>query len=390
MIVHAYYPLGETRVERQAVALAARNFDVDVFSLRKSGEPGFENIEGVNVFRVPLKRYKSGGLLTQLFEYIFFFVLVFFRISWKSLTQRYEVVQVHNLPDFLVFSAIIPKLMGSGIILDLHDLMPEFYASRFNNKFDSLPVRIVAWQEKISCWFADHVITVTDLWKDKLISRGVPPGKVSVVMNVADHNFFSREVSREKPGDTNGTFKLIYHGNLTYRYGIDLAIRAVDQLRHKIPEISLTIHGGGDYRDDLERLVHTLELGDHVHFSRQFMDVSELPEFIAQADLGVVPYRQDIFTDEILPTKLMEYTALGLPVVVARNSAVMAYFDDSMVQYFQPGDVDELVNCIYTLYSDQILRESMVANSSKFTQTYNWQNISENYVSLVKRVGAGD
>ena len=68
----------------------------------------------------------------------------------------------------------------------------------------------------------------------------------------------------------------------------------------------------------------------------------------------------------------------------------MAYFDDSMVQYFQPGDVDELVNCIYTLYSDQILRESMVANSSKFTQTYNWQNISENYVSLVKRVGAGD
>lgn len=388
MVVHAYYPLGETRVERQAKALIENNFEVDVISLRKSGEQNSEVVDGVNIYRVPVKRNKSGGLFSQLFEYLFFFVLVFIRLSWKSLMEGYAVVQVHNLPDFLVFSALVPKIMGSGIILDLHDLMPEFYASRFNNKTDSLPVRFVAWQEKISCMFADHVITVTDLWKKKLITRGVPPEKVSVVMNVADHNFFSREENRAKPGQHDGTFKLIYHGNLTHRYGIDLVIQAIDRLRHEIPEISLIIHGGGEYRDELELLTQTLDLDEHVQFSKQFLKISELSEFIAQADLGVVPYRQDIFTDEILPTKLMEYIALGLPVVVARNSAVMEYFNDDMVKYFSPGDINELVDCIYSLYSDRNQIERLVANSSKFLQIYNWQNIGENYVSLVNELGA--
>lgn len=387
MVVHAHYPLGETRVERQAKALIANDFEVDVFCLRKPGEADFEIIDGINIIRVPLQRNKSRGVVSQLLEYLYFFILVFIILSRKYFEERYSVVQVHNLPDFLVFSALIPKLFGSKIILDLHDLMPEFYASRFNRGLDSLPVKLTAWQEKISCRFADQVITVTELWRKKLINRGLPPEKVSVVMNVADHSFFTRKVKLEMTGNQNGKFELIYHGNLTHRYGIDLAIHAVDKLRHKIPEISFLIHGGGDYSYTLEMLVQDLGLEEFVHFSKEYMSISDLPDFIAQADLGVVPYRQDIFTDEILPTKLMEYTAIGLPVVTARNSAVMEYFDEDMVLFFSPGDIDELANGIFELYSDRSKMESLVENSSKFLQNHNWQNISENYVTLVKQLG---
>ncbi len=387
MVVHAYYPLGETRVERQAKALIADQFEVDVICLRKPGEDYFEIIDGVNIFRVPLQRNKSGGILSQLFEYLYFFVLVFFKLSGKFFVKRYSVVQVHNLPDFLVFSALIPKMFGSRIILDLHDLMPEFYASRFNSTLDSFPVKLVAWQELISCRFADRVITVTELWRKKLIKRGLPPEKVSVVMNVADHKFFTRQVKIERTSNQNGKFILIYHGNLTHRYGIDLAIHAIERLKNKIPEILMLIHGKGDYSNELETLVQDLVLEDHIHFSNKYMSVSELPGFVAQADLGVVPYRQDVFTDEILPTKLMEYTAIGLPVVISRNSAIMEYFNENMVLFFSPGDIDDLASCIYELYSDRNKMERLVENSGKFIQKYNWQNISESYVTLVKQVG---
>lgn len=387
MIVHAHYPVGETRVERQARALVAAGFLVDVVCLRDKTEPVTETIDGINVHRLPMSRHKKSGPIIQLLEYFSFFILAFLKVAVLHWQRRYNVVQVHNLPDFLVFSTLIPRIMGARTILDLHDLMPEFYAARFKTSMNSWPVRLVRWQEWISCRYADHVITVTSLWRETLIGRGVSPDKVSVVMNVADDRIFGQEAKAYPVAQTNDRFKLIYHGNLTERYGLDLLIKAVNEIRHQIPSLHLILHGGGEYRDDLEKLINQLGLQDNITFSTRFVPTNELPDFIRQADVGVVPYRRDIFTDGILPTKLMEYAALGMPVIAARTPAINAYFDSKMVEFFTPDDVQDLARCILNLHSDQKRLAELGCGIRKFGQQYNWAKLGAAYVALVQNLG---
>jgi glycosyltransferase involved in cell wall biosynthesis len=383
MVVHAYYPTGETRVEREARALVNHGYEVDVICLWARRGPEVETRDGVTIYRLPVKRNKSGGLVAQLCEYLTFFILAFVKLTALHRRRRYNAVQVHNLPDFLIFVGLIPKLTGARLILDIHDLMPEFYAARFNRSLDSWPVRLIRWQEQLSCRFAHQVITVTETWRETLIERGLPAEKVSVVMNVADDRIFRRSPATELPIRNDGCFRLIYHGTLTQRYGIDLLIRAVNLVREEIPGIHLTIHGGGEYREALVKLADKLSMREHVYFTPEFVPTSELPNLIRPADVGVVPYRRDIFTDGILPTKLMEYTALGIPAIVARTPAIEAYFDNTMVEYFTPEDVNELAASILKLYRDPAYRATLAQNADIFNQHYSWTKLSAEYVDLV-------
>ena len=128
MVVFAFYPLGETRVQRQAEALAENGYDVDVICLRGPDEAVFEDVRGINVYRLPVGRLLwFSGLVGRFLAYLLFLILTAFKLIPLHLKRRYGVVQVHNLPDFLVFCALFPKLMGAKTILDIHDVMPEFF-----------------------------------------------------------------------------------------------------------------------------------------------------------------------------------------------------------------------------------------------------------------------
>ena len=139
MVVHAYYPLGEIRVQREAKALIAGGFEVDIVCLRRPDESPRGAEDGAQIYRLPVQRYKQFGAMVQLLEYLVFFCLASWQLLRLHLKQRYASIQVHNLPDFLVFAALIPKLLGARVILDLHDLMPEFYAARFGSDLNTWP-----------------------------------------------------------------------------------------------------------------------------------------------------------------------------------------------------------------------------------------------------------
>jgi glycosyltransferase involved in cell wall biosynthesis len=388
MVVHAFYPVGETRVQREALALIDRGYGVHVVCLRDKGEPATETHEGVRIHRLPVARHRGAGLLGQLLEYLTFFVLATVNLTILHMRHRFRTIQVHNLPDFLVFCALIPKLGGTPIILDLHDLMPELFAGRAGVGMRHPVVRATGLQERISCRFADHVITVTDGWRDTLIERGVPEDKVSVVMNVADSRLFSPMPAATE--DHGEVFHLIYHGTFTHRYGVDLIIRAVDRIRDEVPGIRLTLLGDGETRDELIDLTRSLELCDRVGFSDDMVGAEMLPSAIQSADVGIVPNRSNLFTDGILPTKLMEYVAMGVPVIAARTPTVAAYFDDSMVEFFEPGDSDDLAAHIRLLDRDRRRREELSRNSAAFNRKYNWESIAEQYGELVDRLGTSD
>jgi glycosyltransferase involved in cell wall biosynthesis len=385
MVVHAYYPLMETRVQRQALALADQGIEVDIICLRYDQEEPTSLEEGVRVHRLPVQRHRGKGMFVQLLEYFTFFALAFVRLTSLHLRRHYNVVQVHNLPDFLVFVALVPKLTGAKVILDLHDLMPEFYAERTQQPMTSWGVRVVQWQERISCRFADHVITVTELWRRFLIERGQPPEQVTVVMNVADDRAFHRDVT---PGELeNGRgFSLIYHGYMGQGHGLDLALHAMQRLEDDIPDLHLTLHGGGEYRHTLQQLSGALGLENRVHFSHDIVSTEQLARLLKAADAGIVPYRDGVFTGGILPTKLMEYAALGMPAIAARTPTISEYFDETMVEFFTPGDEDELAASILRLYQDRARVESLACGISTFTERYNWSSQSAVYLRLVRRL----
>jgi glycosyltransferase involved in cell wall biosynthesis len=389
MVVHAYYPLGETRVEREALALRDRGVEVDVVCLQKPGEPREDVVDGVTVYRVPISRRKGSGVLMQSLEYLEFFILALGRVTSLHLRRRYAVVQAHNLPDFLVFTALVPRLTRARVILDLHDLMPEFYMERFGRGMNSPQVLLVRAQEWISCKFADQIITVTDQWRQALVERGQPHKKITVVMNVADERAFNPSVVPDRGLGRKKGFRLIYHGNIDQRYGLDLAVQAIDRIRRELPDVHLTIHGGGGYRDAIEAMVERAKLRDHIDITREFVPTPVLAKRIKAADLAIVPYRDGIFTGAILPTKLMEYAALGLPVIAARTPTISRYFDESMVEFFVPGDVQGLAEGIIRLYHDRDRLDRLGRNISAFTRQWPWRRQRAEYMDLVDRLTVG-
>lgn len=160
-------------------------------------------------------------------------------------------------------------------------------------------------------------------------------------------------------------------------------MRAVERVRPTIPNVHATLLGGGEYRDELVRLAQELNLTEHVEISQTLLPASELPPLLQQADVGIVPNRSNIFTDGLLPTKLMEYVALGTPVIAARTPTITTYFDDQMVQFFEPGDVEDLTRCILQLCHDQARLKELAQNADQFNHQYSWEKVAANYVMLI-------
>jgi glycosyltransferase involved in cell wall biosynthesis len=383
MIVQNYYPQGEVRVMREAEVLVRHGYEVDVICLRLPGEQAVDSHNGVTVYRLPLRRIMKRRAMVQFFEYIIFFLLAFLKLTALHYRRHYTSVQAHNLPDFLVFAALAPKLSGVPVLLDLHDLMPEFYAARFQARHDNLMIRLVKLQERWSCRFADHVITVTEHWRQSLIKRHLPPEKCTVLMNLADDRIFNTpKPIVTQPDGASGRFELFYHGALFDRYGLDLILAAMVRLLPQIPELHLTLIGKGPYRDTLAAMIKELGLVQAVTLE-PYMMLEELPARIIQADLAIVPYRDDVFTQELLPTKLLEYAALGIPTVVSRTMAISVHFDETMVKFFEPGNVEELAACILAFYQDRALLAHYAANIQRFNQRYNWPRQSQAYLQLL-------
>jgi glycosyltransferase involved in cell wall biosynthesis len=383
MVVDNRYP--DPRVEREAAALLARGHSVDVICARGDGEPSTERIDGVSVHRLPVRRRRGSGLVSQMIEYVAFTAWAAAMLMRLQARRRYDVVQVHNVPDFLVLAALPARVRGTPVILDLHDLMPEFFASRFVGDMRSLPVRLVLLQERISRALADHVITVTDLWRDTLLSRGARPERVSVVMNVPHDDLYPRH---EPVPTRDGPVTVVYHGTMTRRYGIDVLLEAIHLARQRA-DVRLRMHGRGEFLADVLRRVSELGLDDITTITSERISAEELTRVIRSADLGVVPNRNDVFTDGILPTKLMEYAALGVPAIVASSSATRAYFTDDMVRFVTPGDAEELAAAIVELAADGEARRAMAARAQAFTDRHPWRTEAARYADLVERIAAG-
>ena len=162
-----------------------------------------------------------------------------------------------------------------------------------------------------------------------------------------------------------------------------MLLDALARVRAERP-VRLILHGRGEYLPAVEARIAELGLADAVELSTALVPTGDLPGIVGRADIGIVPNRRDVFTDGILPTKLMEYAALGIPAIVTRTSAVEAYFTDEMVSFVEPEDPAGLAAAIIALADDPARREALAVRAQSFSTEHRWPNEAERYVALVE------
>jgi glycosyltransferase involved in cell wall biosynthesis len=377
----------DPRVRREVHALLQAGHEVDVISRREEGRPWIERDGRLTVRRVPAPLRRSGAV-SYLAEYAIFFVAAFALLTLLHIRRRYELVQVHSLPDPLVFAAIVPKLTGARVVLDLHECMPEFFATKFGKGLDHHAVRAVATAEQASISFADFVLTCTNQMREAFVGRGADPAKIGVVHNTAEEEFFDPELHPPRARE-NGRFTLICHGSVEDRYGLDTAIKAVASLADEIPELRLQIYGKGTQLPELRELATQLDVRDRVDFNGTWIPIEELVDAIAAADAGIVAMKRDVFRDLVHCNKMYDLMAMRRPVITSRTRSVEAYFSGDALLYFTADDADDLARAIRQLHADPSLGERLVEHAQQEVEPYRWPRQRELYKRYVLSTASG-
>ena len=385
MITHSLYE-SDNRVMRYAEALASRGDEVEVIALRKEGKPKEETIAGVRVFRVQSRSFKEKKRASFLKQVLLFFIKASLLVSKRHLRRRYDLLHMHSIPDFLVFAGWMPKLMGAKVILDIHDILPELYASKFGVGEQSFGFKTMLLLERASAAFSDHVILANHLWEQRFRSRSLARGgKCTVLLNYPDRSLF-RPIERNQLSDK---FIILYPGTLNQHQGVDVAIRAFAILKKTVPNAEFHIYGEGRTQDSLMSLVRSLNLGDGVRF-KPMLPIRDIALVMANSDLAVVPKRQDSFGNEAFSTKIFEFMSVGVPVIVSETRVDRYYFNDSVVRFFRDGDEEDLAGCMHLLLGDEALRKELVKSAAEFVKPYDWEVNKNTYLDLVdSTVGIG-
>jgi glycosyltransferase involved in cell wall biosynthesis len=383
MIVYSYFPQ-DVRPRREAEALINAGYDVDIICLRLPDQSKFENIYGVNTYRVNLSKSRSSkGKYILL--YAGFFIHSFFLLNKLYIKKRYSVIHVHNMPDFLVFLSVIPKLFGSKIILDLHDPTPEMLMTKYAEDKGSKLTKLLKWQEKISIKFAHKIITTNKSFLDRFISRGCAPNKISIVMNSPQESIFNKFINRSKEKSDENKYVVMYHGIIITRYGFEELLNAVNLLKDKIPGLELRIYGTGEDLPIFLEMVQKLNLENIVKYSGQ-VSIEKIVEIIPECDVGIIPNRLTPFTKINFPTRIFEYLHMKKPLVVPRTQGIRDYFDESSIFYFDAGDAENLANVIFDVYSNSTKTSDVVNKGHKIYQNYKWEHQSKNLIKIYKEL----
>jgi glycosyltransferase involved in cell wall biosynthesis len=378
MLSYSIYDF-DNRVMRYAETLASRGDSVDVIALRRRGDSRSGTVEGVNVFRIQERSMPESGQLAYMLRVLLFFLRATVFLSRKQLSRRYRLVHVHSVPDCMVFAAWLPKLMRAKIILDIHDILPEFYASKFKALPDSLTFKVLLLIEKLSAAFADHVIVANHLWREKLVLRAVPASKCTALLNFPDPSiFFCRGRTRR-----NDKFVMIYPGTLNSHQGVDVAIRAFALISKIAVNAEFQVYGSGRTKEALVALTRELGLESRVLFHDP-LPLRNIAGVMENADLGIVPKRSDTFGDEAFSTKILEFMALHVPVIVSNTKVDRYYFNSSLVEFFESNDEQDLARCMLEMIESRERREHLVRNALEFVRTYDWAANSSRYLELIR------
>jgi len=307
----------------------------------------------------------------------------------RTLRRRYDLVYVHNMPDILVLSSLVPKALGAKVVLDLHDPMPELMMTIFRISQSSKSVQLLKRLEKWSIALADLVITANVAFKRIFSARSCPPEKIAVVMNSPDGQIFPfratrSEVSTGKTGDKS--FVIMYHGSLVERNGLDVAIDALSRVREAVPTAELRIFGANTAF--LERTMEAAR-SKNLHESVRYLGSRRLEDLVTEienCDLGVIPNHRNAFTEINTPTRIFEYLALGKPVIAPSTPGIKDYFSKGSLLFFEPGNPGDLAEQIKYAFSQPGEVLEIVRRGQKVYLEHIWERERQTLLGRVSEI----
>jgi glycosyltransferase involved in cell wall biosynthesis len=379
MIAYTNYE-SDARVIREAEAAVRSGFEVDFLALRRGNEAARESIRGVQVIRLRQARYRGAGKFRYFLAYLEFFVRCAFKCTGLFFKRKYRIIHVNNLPDPLVFCTLIPKLLGARVLLDIHDPMPDTFTTKFKVGNRGWVYRCLVRVERLSAWYCDAVLTVSDPVKTEILARhGIPLDRIHVIANFADDELFALRPYSPVDGKT----RMVFHGTILERYGLEDLALALSVMKHR-DRVSVKIIGEGDFSPRLAELIHSLGLSETVDFDNQFYPLHRIPDIVTGFNLGLAPLRcSTTITNYGLPVKMLEYLSLGLPVLTIRNAVIRHYFGEDDCLFYEAGNVASLAATLDRIVDEPELLAHYHNRAVQLRGTFGWSGQRQKYVDVL-------
>lgn len=380
MVVMAEYP-DDSRVRREAEALTKVDYEVDIICQKLPQELSEEKTGDITIYRVYPTVVKESFIdyfrLTLKFGY-----QAYRKLNALDKVKNYDLIVIHNMPDYLIFSAI-KQWRRKPIVLDLHDLTPELFASKWGARKLKYAIPFVKLIESVCCKMASSLLTTSVGFENNLQKRGISKDRMTLILNSADEAFFYYDPNRKFEQIKSGV-SLFYHGTVAERFGIKEAIQAIHLIKNKIPNPVFNIYGWYDpsYKLELINIIEELDLSSNV-FLNGFMPLEDVRENIMNSDFGVVNYLEDDFMNLALSTKGFEYFSVGIPVIASRLDSIKALFSEESVGYINPGSVQEFADKVVFLSNNPDIREEIVKNALLENEEVSWQKMADRFVQLI-------
>jgi glycosyltransferase involved in cell wall biosynthesis len=383
IIRQSIYPY-DLLVRREAETLCQAGYETHVICLEKPEQENNRQLEEVinkvYVHRLPLKRKKT-STAQYIFDYLSFAFLASIKVTGLQLKRRFNVIQVNSMPDFLVFAAIPPKLLGAKVVSMMYEPTPELW----EDKRRSRPPRLLKMVEQLSLAFVDLSFTVTQQLKEAYVSRGAKPDKIKVVLNAPDESFLETQEVYNHSVRIENSFTLICHGAIEERYGQDTLLEAIALVKPQIPELRVRILGKGTYVDGMLEKRKILCLEDCVDYLG-YLPLDQMIQELRAADVGIVAQKSSPYSNLVHTGKMYEYIALGKPVLASRLKATEAYFGEDALAYFEPANPQSLAAGIVDLYQHPEKRKRLVNNAQELYSRYRWEKQKEIYLSVYEQI----
>lgn len=381
MIAQSNYDY-DARIIRYCKSLKKNDYHVDIICLQYDKQSKFSVIDGVNVYRI-MKSFNQDSIFSYVFNSLLFLLKALFKTISFTNQNKYELVHIHNMPDYLVFSAIYPKLLRIPVLLDIHDLTVELFKEKWSEKKFKQFSYILKLSEKLSCNFADKVITVTKECVDLLVKRGINENKITLIMNSADEKTFFYNNNRFTD-NSRQKFKILYHGTLAKRFGLHYVIEAMKLVNEKDNNIEFHIYGNvkNNYANELKEMAEKSNISGNVFFNISVTH-DKVNDLIKSFDLGVVPYERTEYMDLAFPTKAGEYALTGLPFIMSDLISVRTIFREESVKYVIPENIESLASVILELSSNKEIRKHMSENAYEDAKKISWAVMEKRYLNLL-------
>jgi glycosyltransferase involved in cell wall biosynthesis len=377
----------DTRVWKEAASLQANGYDVTVLCPRgKSFRRKHEVIDGVHIYRHPMPN-EGNTPLGYLYEYGCALFWEFLYASWIYLRRGFDVIQGCNPPDNIFLVALPFKILGVKYVFDHHDANPELYLSKYERK-DAL-YKVQVGLEKMTYRFSDVVMATNNSYRELAISRGKKsPEDVFVVRNGPDAKTF-KAVAPVRELKYGKRYLVGYVGNMSVQEGLDILLDVALYIKNLGRcDIHFTCIGGGPGLAELQQSVQDMGLQDMVNFSGRIPD-RQLLDILSTADVCVNPDRPCEMNDISTMIKIMEYMALGKPIVQfdlreGRFSAMEA----SLYARNEVGAEDFAEKILFLLENCELRKKMGEFGRRRVEEVLGWDHSVRNLLAAYQRVFA--